>query len=130
MLLPISSCWDIKRAEFLLKRGHRKIARLNISNNPESKDAGEVFHGFSVAMTDYKTEYNSSWGLGSQEIDEKLIPLCKNVDITAAIINGSYPDIRKVFRLLVKHKCCDRLEFVIPNIGEFLPKLKNRSYQK
>jgi DNA-binding LacI/PurR family transcriptional regulator len=113
-----------QRVEFLLKRGHRKIARFNIAPYPEVDYDTETFRGFQAAIDAYGGQHElSSWSVSASEIDEKIPRILDEGEVTAATVNGGATEIRNVFETMSRHVNGTSVELVIADVGPALEAL-------
>ncbi len=113
-----------QRVEFLLKRGHRKIARFNIAPYPEVDYDTEAFRGFQAAVDDYGGRHDlTAWSVSANEIEEKIPRILDGGEVTAATVNGGGTQIRRVFKALSRHENGGGIELIVADVGPVLEKL-------
>ena len=102
------------RAEFMLGRGHRKIACFT---KPES----EVYKGFISAIAGAGAVHSPDWAIRSGEIFEKIPRLLDEGEATAMIVNGGSTEMEKVFQALEGHPRGGDIELLVDYCGHMLP---------
>lgn len=108
------------RANYLLRRGHRKIARLNVNYYPERGDEGEEFLGFQAALSRCGDTYSPDWSISPDKIDERLPELLACGEVTAAVVNGGLRQMSNVFQILGQLPHGDQLELLPDDVGSGL----------
>jgi len=100
------------RAEFLLRRGHRKIARFNSNIYPYRGDEGEGFQGFVSIIPGY----NPDWSVPPGG-DAKIAALLDQGEVTAAVVNGGEPQMRAVLQTIDRHRNAGKIELLVDYVG-------------
>ena len=110
------------RAEYLLKRGHRKILRLNATVYA-SGDEGEEHEGFVSALADAGVAYDPAWSVRPEDAFARIHGLLDEGGFTAAVVNGGEAKMRNVLQVLDRHQEGRRIELLVDYIGGLLPGL-------
>lgn len=111
------------RAEYLLRRGHRKIiycANLNTG----------TYDGFMAALKKAGIAHNPKWNLPKlEDIHERLPGILSDGEVTAIISDGGRARIEAVFRVLEGHPWDRRGELLVDFIGGAFTELR-KNYPK
>ena len=107
------------RAEFLLRRGHRKVARLNATFYPYRGDEGESYQGFAAALGGY----DPAWSVAPGEVAAKIPRLLDQGEVTAAVVNGGERQMRAALQAVDKHRNAGKLELLVDYVGMSAPEL-------
>ena len=106
------------RAEFMLKRGHRKIARFNAYFPPSiGSDESEGVKGFIAALKDAGVKYNSAWAVSPEDSFTGIKRLLDEGEITAAVVNGGVLNMERVFQAIDSHKNAGKIELLVDWVG-------------
>ena len=104
------------RTEFMLKRGHSRIACFA---NP-----GTFVHsGFMAAMKDARATHKSWWSIGSDEISEKLPQILNDGEATALVANGGIAKIEEILNTVEAHPKGASIELLLDYTGPELNEL-------
>ena len=107
------------RVEFMIARGHRKIACFTA---PPSL----VQEGFMAAISSFGAEHRPSWQIHPDDIAIKMPKILDEGEATAMVIDGGLTSMSKIFDIINAHPRGKSLELVIdytgPNIWDVLKK--------
>jgi len=106
------------RAEFMLRRGHTKIACFT---NP-----GIVYDAFLEAVSSAGALHKPAWSISKNDIFEKIPQILDEAEATALILNGGIPCMEKIFKALEDHPRGGELELLVDDAGAGLKKLLAR----
>ena len=99
------------RAEYLLKRGHRKIAHCV---DPNSGTCG----GFMSALESAGIKHNPAWDIPKTALIAELLPgILDAGEVTAIISEGGIEQLEEVFRILDGHPWCRKGELLVDFVG-------------
>lgn len=106
------------RAEFLLGRGHKRIAYA-------AKSQGRSFESFLRVHAEHGLEYDRSLSIGfNHDLPEKLSALLDRNAISALATDGGVPHLERVFCTLNSHPRGHEIEVEAPEVPELAALLK------
>lgn len=104
------------RAEFLLRRGHLKIARLNFRAGEEIPGPVEL-ESFVATLAEAGASFPPEWNLRSDDVPERLPKLLDAGEITAAVVNGGLDAIKTVLEIMDRHPRGRDVELLVDHAG-------------
>ncbi len=110
------------RAEYLLKRGHRRIARFNVPSFSKGYE-GEEYEGFAASLSREGGICEPAWRVRSEDTFKRIPALLDEGAVTAAVVNGGEQAMRNVFQALDDHERGAGIELLVDYIGGSLPDL-------
>ena len=104
------------RAEFMLKRGHSKIACFTGAAN-------SVYSGFLAAIDSAKAVHKPEWRISVNEISVKIQQILDEGEATAMVVDGGIDNIQNVFNAVEAHPRGSSLELIVDHAGSPLPEI-------
>ena len=104
------------RAEFLLKRGHGKLACFT------SVDT-DLYRGFISAVAQAGAIHRRAWCVDGEMISGKVRRILDEGEVTAMVVNGGALPMEKVFQAIDGHEAFGRIELLIDCVGPSTPAL-------
>ena len=111
------------RANFLLERGHRKIARLNCDDFKAPDKPPLEYSGFVSAISASGLVYDRALSVAPDLAFTRIPEILDRGLATAAVVNGGELQMQRVFQIVDGHENAGNLELLVDNIGSYLPKL-------
>ena len=106
------------KAQFLLARGHRKIARFNLDPK-DLVEAEEVSAAILAAGAELKDHFQS-FGEGNISEIQKIIG---DESVSAAIVHGGESHMHSVLETIAKSQAAGRIELLLDYLGMGMDKL-------
>lgn len=107
------------RTEFMLKRGHRKIACF-------CSPGSALYEGFIAAISSSGATHKPQWAMEPDEIFAKVPAILDEGEATAMVVNGGPEKMEKVFQALDGHPAGKDIELLVDYVGPSLPALLAR----
>ena len=107
------------RAEYLLKRGHRKIAHFNIGPFEPNLE----HDSFVATLAGNGVTFDPAWAVKPEDAFARIPQLLDEGRITAAVVNGGSVQMEAVLQAVNGHPSGGRLELLLDYVGPLLPEM-------
>lgn len=114
-----------QRAEYLLARGHRHVARFNVKHDPAADIEVPQHDAFAATLARGGGALRPEWNVTAAEAATLIPQILDQGKVTAATVNGGGGDrvLNQLFRLIAQHPQAARIELLVDDIGPLLPPL-------
>ena len=109
-------------AEFLLARGHRKIACFNACNYERK----EEHKSFLAALAEAGAECRREWCVAPEASASAIPGLLDKGEVTAAVVNGGAIKMQNVLQTVGSHPGAGRMELLVDDVGNSMPSLLSK----